>query len=104
MFLSGSQMVHGTVKACKSYKNCNPIGQWLDNPILDICLYDIEFQHGEVTPNATNAILQAMYAQCSMDGNEYLVLEWFVHIQKDLTAMCLYYCPQQRENVDFIGS
>ncbi len=57
--------------------------QQLDNPILDTQLYDIEFLDGEVTPLTANAIAQAMYAQCDIDSNKYLLLECFVDIQKD---------------------
>lgn len=46
-----------------------------DNPILDTCLCDIEFDSGEVTTLTANAIVHAMYAQRNTDGNEYLLLE-----------------------------
>jgi len=36
-----------------------------------------------------NAIKQAMYAQCDVDGNEYLLLDSFVDVQKDHTAISL---------------
>ncbi len=34
-------------------------------------------------------IEQAMYAQCDIDRNEYLLLEFFVDVQKDHTAISL---------------
>ncbi len=67
----------------------NPIGYWSDNPILDTLLYKIELLDGKVTLLTVNMIVQAMYAQCNIDGNEYLILECFVDIQKDPTAISL---------------
>ncbi len=60
----------GIAKAHKQDLDGNPIGCRSDNPILDTWLYDVEFPNGEVTPLTANAIAQAMYAQCDIDGNE----------------------------------
>ncbi len=79
----------GTVKARKRDLDGNPIGCQSDNPILDTQLYDVKFPNGEVTPLTANAIAQAMYAQCDVDGNEYLLLKCFVDVQKDHTAISL---------------
>ncbi len=68
-------MMHSFVRACKQDLNGNPIGHQSDNPILDKQLYDIEFPNEEVNPLKANAITQAMYAQCDVDRNEYLLLE-----------------------------
>ncbi len=89
MLLRGSQMMQGTMKACKRDLDGNPIGRWLDNPILDTRLYDVEFPDGEVTLLMANAIAQAMYVQCNVDGNEYLLLDSFVDVQKDHTTISL---------------
>ncbi len=67
----------------------NPIGCQLDNPILDTHPYDIKFSDGEVTPLTANAIVQAMYAQCNINGSEYLILECFVDAKKDHAAISL---------------
>ncbi len=85
----GSQMMQGTVKARKQDLDGNLIGRRSDNPILDTLLYDIEFPDGEVTLLTANAIAQAMYAQCNVDGNEHLLLNSFVDVQKDHTAIGL---------------
>ncbi len=89
MLPCGSQMMSGTVRARKRDLDGNPIGCRSDNPILDTRLYDIEFPDGEVTPLTANAIAQAMYAQCDVDRNEYLLLDSFVDVQKDHTAISL---------------
>ncbi len=49
------------------------------------CMMEL-FLDGEVTLLTVNPIVQAMYAQCNLDGNEYLLLECFVDVQK---AICL---------------
>ncbi len=89
MLPHGNQMMHNTVKACKWDLDGNPIGCRSDNPILDMYLYDIKFLDGEVMLLTTNAIAQAMYAWCIVDGNEYLLVESFVDVQKNPTVISL---------------
>ncbi len=73
-------MMCGTVKACKYDCGSNPVGCRLVNLILDMCLYDLEFPDGEVTLLIANVLAQALYAQCNVDGNQYLLLECFVDV------------------------
>ncbi len=89
MLPRGSQLMRGTVKACKWDLDGNPIGWQSDNPILDTWLYDVEFPNGEVTLLIANAIAQTMNSQCDIDGIKYLLLECFVDVQKDHTAISL---------------
>ncbi len=56
---------------------------------MDTQLYDVKFPDGEVTPLTANAIVQAMYAQCDVSRNEFLLLECFVDVQKDHIAVSL---------------
>ncbi len=61
----------GNTFACRTVvsRRCdaegNIIGQAHDNPILDSCIYNVEFAH--VTALMTNA-------QCDSDRNEYILL------------------------------
>ncbi len=89
MFPLKSQMMKGTVKACKQNQDGNHIGCWLDNPILVMHLCDVGFLYGEMIPLTANIIAQAMYTQRDVDENEYLLLKCFVDIQKDPTAISL---------------
>ncbi len=89
MLPHGSQLMQGTVKARRQDLDGNPIGHRSDNPILDTQLYGIKFPNGEVIPLTSNAIAQAMYAQCDVDGNKYLIPECFVDMQKDHMAISL---------------
>ncbi len=49
----------------------------------------MEFPDGEVTPLPANAIAQAIYAKWNIDGNECLLLECIVDVQKDPTVIKL---------------
>ncbi len=49
----------------------------------------MEFPDGDVTLLTTNAIVQAMYAQCGVDEAKHLLLECFVDVQKDPTGISL---------------
>ncbi len=82
MLPCGSQMMCSTVKASKRDLDGNPIGCQSVNPVLDTCMYDVKIPDGEVTPLTANAIVQAMYAKCNVDGNEYLLLESFVDVRR----------------------
>jgi hypothetical protein len=53
------------------------------------------FPDGEVTELVANTIATSMYAQCDVGGNEYLLLEAFVDLQKSDTALTL---EQQKFN------
>ncbi len=76
-----------TVRACKQDLDDNPIGHESKNLILNTFLYDVEFLDGKLTLLTANAIVQAMYAQCDINRNEYILLECSVDVQKDPTAI-----------------
>ena len=40
-----------------------------------------------MTELATNVIAESMYAQCDVNGNEYLLLEAFIDHQKNHSAL-----------------
>ena len=42
---------------------------------------------GEITEFAANIIAESMYAQCNVDGNEYLLLEAFINHRKNGSAL-----------------
>ena len=65
----------------------NPIGRSNQNPILDTCLYEVEFPGGQMTDLAANIIAESMHAQCDVDGDEYLLLEAFIYHRKNGSAL-----------------
>ena len=60
----------------------DPINRYNQNPILDTCLYEVELPRGEISELADNMIEESTYAQCDVDGNEYLLLEAFIDHRK----------------------
>jgi hypothetical protein len=44
-----------------------------DNPILDTRVYQVEFPDGEIAEYAANVIVENMYAQCDLNGNQYML-------------------------------
>ncbi len=83
----------GTVVSCKHDAEGNIIWHAHNNLILDTCLYDIEFANGKITALMTNAIANAMYAQCDPDGDEYNLLD--KHIDVKCTTNALTFDQQQ---------
>ena len=52
-------------------------------------MYQVEIAGDEVTKLTTNVIAASMYAQCDVDGNEYLLLYVHVDYHKDNKAIFL---------------
>ena len=57
------------------------------NLILDTCLYEVAFPGEKITELAANIIAESMYAQCDVNGNEYLLLETFIDHGKTTSAL-----------------
>ncbi len=53
------------------------------NPILDSCMYEVEFSDGQVAEYSVNVIAENMYTQCDTEGNQYLHLDEIIDWQKD---------------------
>ena len=67
--------------------NGNPIGRSNQNPILDTCLYKVEFPCGKMTELVANIIAASVYAQCDVIGNECLLLEALINHRKNSSAL-----------------
>ncbi len=76
----GNTFAHRTIVSCKCNAEGNIIGCAHDNPILNSCVYDIEFSDSKVTTLDANAIAKAVYTLCDPDGNEYIVLDELIDI------------------------
>ena len=70
----------------KQHADSNLIVRSSKNPILDIHLYEMEFLGG-ITELTENIIAELMYAQCDIDGNEYLLLKGFINHRKNCSAL-----------------
>ena len=66
---SGDKLVRGKVVHWKYDADCNIIGRSYQNPIMDTCLYEVEFPGGSITELTVNIIAKLMYASCYAVGN-----------------------------------
>ena len=80
-------MLTGTVKRQKTDELGEPTGRWNDNPILDTRTYYVEFPDGAELEYTANTIAENMWAQCDIDGNQWLLMEGIVDHRKDETAL-----------------
>ena len=87
MLPRGDSMTRGRVIHRKRDADGNLVGRSNDNPILDTQEYEVEFANGEVTELTGNMIVEAMYAQCDNDGNEYVLLNSLVDYRKSENTM-----------------
>ncbi len=74
----------GRVTSRKRDKGGSPVGQANANPILDTREYTFTVDDGDETMLNANLIVEAMYAQCDTDGNQYVLLDSIIdHRQLD---------------------
>ena len=82
----GGTMSRGHVTARKRDAYGNPKGRANDNPILDTREYTVTFEDGDVTELTANLIAESMYAECDLDGNQYVLLDSIIdHQRRDTT-------------------
>ena len=72
------------------------MGRSHTNPIFDTRMYQVEFAGGEVTELTVNVIPESMYAQCNLQGNEYILLDVLVDYHRDNKAISL---PDQQTTI-----
>ena len=83
----GDQMMTGKVKRRKVDGLGVAIGHRHDNPILDTRTYMVEFPDGAEMEYTTNTIAENMWAQCDIDGNQWLLMEAIIDHRSDETAI-----------------
>ena len=83
----GDKMARGWVVHRKHDADGNTIGRSNQYPILDTCLYEVEFLGEEMTELSANIISKPMYAQCNVNRNKYLLLEAFIDHRKNGSAL-----------------
>ena len=52
-----------------------PIGTANENPILDSCMYEVEYQDGTKASLAANYIAENLFAQVDQEGNRHVLLD-----------------------------
>jgi Reverse transcriptase (RNA-dependent DNA polymerase) len=80
---TGDRMLTGRVTGRKRDSEGNPIGTASTQPVLDTRVYTVEFPDGDIGEYAANVIAENMYAQCDIEGNQYLLLDAIVDHRKD---------------------
>ena len=83
----GDKFVAGKVRSRKRELDGSVKGRANPNPILDTRTYEVEFPDGQVTEYTANVIAESMYAQCDVEGNEFLLLDSIVDHHKDGDAV-----------------
>ena len=81
--LNGDKMQTGKVVVHKRGPDGEVKGVANTNPILDTRTYDVEFPNGEITEYSANVIAKNMFAQCDMEGNQFMLMAAFVDHKKD---------------------
>ena len=80
---SGDSNQTGTVIGRKREHDGSIKGTANSNPILDTRTYEVQFPGGKVAEYSANVIAENMYAQCDLEGNQYLLMEAIVDHRKD---------------------
>ena len=75
--------------SCKCDADSNTVSQTNDKTILDTQTYDAELDDGTIIELAVNKITKCMCAQCTPEGNRYVLLDCFVDYDKSLTSVSL---------------
>ena len=52
----------------------NIIASRYSNPLLDTCIYEVQFQDGSISEYVANLIAGNLYSQIDHNGNEFLLL------------------------------
>jgi len=89
MLPHGNSLARGTVISQKRDARGSPIGNANTNanPIMDLRVYHVAFDDGDVCELTANIIAESMYASCDADGNEYILVDSFVDYKRNSKAV-----------------
>ena len=77
----------GTVLHCKCDKDGRPTGKYNQSPLLDTCIYEVEFSDGEILEYAANIITENLYSQCGNEGHQQIMPDELVDHRSDDSAV-----------------
>ena len=83
----GDQVQSGRVVGRKRKRDGSLFGSSNVNPILDTRTYEVEFPDGEVAEFSANMIAESMYAQCDVQGNQFLLMAVIIDHEKSSAAV-----------------
>jgi len=87
MLLKGDALITGHGIHHKCDHNGLPIGKQNNNPILDTCIYELQFPDGHMEKFAANVIAEYLYSQIDNEGNQYLIMQEITDHHKDGSAI-----------------
>ena len=90
-FHKGTRWLGGKLFLWKLDVDGNAVGRENANPILDSRQYEVNFDSGEVTELTANVTAEQVYYQCDENGNDLLLLDYFIDYRKLELAMSLQY-------------
>ena len=76
-------------KVTKRLRDANgiPIGTANDNPILDSCLYEVEYIDGYKAALTANTIAENLFSQVDNEGNRHVLFDAIIDHRRDSTAL-----------------
>lgn len=83
----GGQVLTGRVKERKRDREGNLIGKSHSNPVLDTRTYEVQFPDGQAAEYSANMIAESMFAQCDLEGNQYLLMDSICGHRKYMCAV-----------------
>jgi hypothetical protein len=75
------------VKRLKLNANRVPIGVAHKNPILDTCMFEVEFLDGHTASMTANAIAENLFSQVNEDGNQLQLLDEIIDYCQSANAL-----------------
>ena len=70
-----SAPVLATIVKINRYSQVIPVGEANTNPILDSCIYELEYPEGRIEEYSVNSILENLLKQPDKDGLELAYIE-----------------------------
>jgi hypothetical protein len=75
--------IKGLVIACMHESDGTTRDTANSNPILDSCVYKVQFSDGYTVEYAVNVIAEAIYVQVDEEGHEHLILDEIIKYHND---------------------
>ena len=79
----GENFAQGKVIGRKRDNEGNPIGRVSAQPVVDTRRYEVEFGDGEITDITANLIVEPMYAQVDLEGNDTFLMYCMVDYRRN---------------------
>ena len=85
----GQEFVTGRVRRRAVAPDGRAIGTYDDNPMLNSCIYEVEFPDGQVQEYGANLIAESMLAQVNSEGFSSSMMKGIIDYKKDDDALTM---------------